>query len=178
MHASQILRGPSDALDFLVNDWNGSRRKHEFAREICAAAVRRQIPGPPRERRSYTPQLTGEYRLAPRCNYLRGVLAAGEATFVRCTTTFVPAIHPQQTWYAMKKIAMLTAIVLAASVAHGQNGYYIVHAPGSKICRFTEEKPDGKKKIPVGGLYRNMTEANAALEASRKCDRSHSNWSH
>lgn len=41
--APQIIHNPAEALEFLANDWVGSRRKHSFAREICSAAVRNQI---------------------------------------------------------------------------------------------------------------------------------------
>ena len=43
MRSPQIIRDPKEALAFLANDWVGSRTKHEFAREICAAAVLGQI---------------------------------------------------------------------------------------------------------------------------------------
>ncbi|ASS59320.1 DUF982 domain-containing protein (plasmid) [Rhizobium leguminosarum] len=39
MSVPQTIGGASEALDFLANRWKGSRRKHAFAREICAAAV-------------------------------------------------------------------------------------------------------------------------------------------
>ncbi|CAN7638306.1 DUF982 domain-containing protein [Neorhizobium sp. LjRoot104] len=43
MRSPQIIHDPKEALAFLANDWVGSRKKHEFAREICAAAVLGQI---------------------------------------------------------------------------------------------------------------------------------------
>ncbi|NEJ23403.1 DUF982 domain-containing protein [Rhizobium leguminosarum] len=43
MRSPQIIRDPADALAFLAIDWVGSRRKHEFAREICAAAMLGQV---------------------------------------------------------------------------------------------------------------------------------------
>ncbi|MGO6719847.1 DUF982 domain-containing protein [Rhizobium ruizarguesonis] len=39
MNAPEAVGGASEALEFLANRWKGSRRKHAFAREICAAAV-------------------------------------------------------------------------------------------------------------------------------------------
>lgn len=39
MSTPQAIGGASEALDFLANRWKGSRRKHAFASEICAAAV-------------------------------------------------------------------------------------------------------------------------------------------
>jgi Protein of unknown function (DUF982). len=43
MRTPQIIRNPADALRFLANDWTGSRDKHQFAREICAAALLHQV---------------------------------------------------------------------------------------------------------------------------------------
>ncbi len=43
MHPVEIIHDPAEALAFLANSWSGSREKHEFAREICAAAVLGQV---------------------------------------------------------------------------------------------------------------------------------------
>ncbi|MGO7136161.1 DUF982 domain-containing protein [Rhizobium leguminosarum] len=43
MNAPEAVGGASEALEFLANRWKGSRRKHAFAREICAAAVSRHV---------------------------------------------------------------------------------------------------------------------------------------
>jgi hypothetical protein len=43
MRSPQIICGSEEALAFLANDWIGSQTKHEFPREICAAAVLGQI---------------------------------------------------------------------------------------------------------------------------------------
>lgn len=39
MRTPQMITNPAEAISFLTHDWQGSRRKHEFAREICAAAL-------------------------------------------------------------------------------------------------------------------------------------------
>ncbi len=39
MNAPGAVGGANEALEFLANRWKGSRRKHAFAREVCAAAV-------------------------------------------------------------------------------------------------------------------------------------------
>jgi hypothetical protein len=39
MNLPRAVRNANEALGFLANQWKGSRKKHAFAREICAAAV-------------------------------------------------------------------------------------------------------------------------------------------
>lgn len=43
MRAPDTIHNPSEALDFLAHSWKGSRKKHRFATEVCAAAVRGQV---------------------------------------------------------------------------------------------------------------------------------------
>ncbi|TCR68962.1 DUF982 domain-containing protein [Rhizobium sp. BK376] len=43
MYSPQIIHDPREALAFLTADWAGSRDKHEFAREICSAAILGQV---------------------------------------------------------------------------------------------------------------------------------------
>ncbi|MGM5059258.1 DUF982 domain-containing protein [Rhizobium sp. 814_E9_N1_1] len=68
MSVPQTIGGASEALDFLANRWKGSRRKHAFAREICAAAVSGMSRRRPRARLSFRP-LT-----KPRCPPARPVV--------------------------------------------------------------------------------------------------------
>lgn len=39
MRSPEIIHNPAEALAFLANSWAGSRRKHEYAREVCSAAI-------------------------------------------------------------------------------------------------------------------------------------------
>ncbi|SCB47566.1 DUF982 domain-containing protein [Rhizobium lusitanum] len=41
--APDTIHNPTEALNFLANAWKGSRKKHSFAREICAAAALGQV---------------------------------------------------------------------------------------------------------------------------------------
>ncbi len=62
--------------------------------------------------------------------------------------------------------ALLTIVATPALAAE----YYVAQNPKNKMCKITEEKPDGEKWVMIGtGPYATKQEAKQAKVASTDC---------
>jgi hypothetical protein len=73
----------------------------------------------------------------------------------------------------MIKYALSAALVLSATAAFAQSGWYIVQDTKTKRCTIVSERPTVKTTVivnPDGTVYKTRTEAETGLKTIKVCE--------